>query len=128
MAAITQGNASGNQVAPNADGSLSVSGIAGANPANLVTVGWYSTGIGTTLASLQTWYAAGANNGWVGQSAVANQILGDGGLIPTPNPFGTGPGQVGGLMLGLTTVVPEPGTLALMALGSASLLLFRRKK
>src|ERR1035437_4976143 len=31
MAAITQGNASGNQVAPNADGSLSVSGIAGAN-------------------------------------------------------------------------------------------------
>jgi len=59
------------------------------------------------------------------QSVVGNVVLGDGGSIPTLNAFGTGPGQLGGFMMGVT--VPEPGTLALMALGSASLLLFRRK-
>ena len=127
MWSITQGNASGNQVPVNADGSLTVQGIAGAAAANMVAVGWYSPGIGTDLASLQTWYAGGAFNGWVGQSAVGNVILGDNGLVFTPNPFGGGTGQFGGILMGLT-VVPEPTTLALVALGSASLLLFRRKK
>jgi hypothetical protein len=125
MNAASQGTTSAGQGALNADTSLNVQGIGGAANANLVAVGWYSPGI-TTLASLQTWYGAGANNGWIGQSAVGNLILGDGGLIATPNVFGTGAGQVGGILLGVT--VPEPGTLALMALGSASLLLFRRKK
>jgi hypothetical protein len=127
MFPASQGTTSAGQAALNADNSLTVQGIGGAANANLVAVGWYSPGIGATLASLQTWYAAGANNGWIGQSAVGNLTLGDGGLVVTPGIFGTGAGQVGGFMMGLTAV-PEPGTLALMALGSASLLLFRRKK
>lgn len=127
MNVASQGTTSAGQTLLNADGSLTVQGIAGAGSANIVTVGWYSTGIGTDLASLQTWYAAGAFNGWVGQSAVGNVVLGDGSSIPTPNAFGTGPGQLGGFMMGLT-IVPEPTTLALAALGGASLLLFRRKK
>ena len=47
------------------------------------------------------------------------------------NLFGTGAGQVSGFTLNATTIaspVPEPGTMALAALGGASLLLFRRKK
>ena len=127
MNVASQGTTSAGQVAPNADSSLNVQGIGGAGSANIVAVGWYSTGIGTTLQSLETWYAAGAFNGWVGQSVVGNVVLGDGGSIPAPNAFGTGPGQLGGFLLGLT-VVPEPTTLALAALGGASLLLFRRKK
>ncbi|HAO77518.1 MAG TPA: hypothetical protein DCQ92_00830 [Verrucomicrobia subdivision 3 bacterium] len=123
----SQGTSSAGQTALNADNSLTVQGIGGAAVANLVAVGWYSPGIGTDLASLESWYAAGANNGWIGQSAVANLTLGDGGLVVTPNVFGTGAGQVGGFMMGLS-VVPEPTTLALAALGGASLLLFRRKK
>jgi len=125
----TQGTTSAGQNALNADGSLTVSGIAGAASANFVMVGWMSTGIGTTLASLEAWYAAGANGGWIGQSAVATGLpLGDGVSTSTPNPFGAGAGQVGGFLLGETPAVPEPGTLALAALGGASLLMFRRKK
>ena len=127
MLPTSQGNSSANQTPINADSSLTVQGIGGAANASLVTVGWLSTGIGTTLASLESWYATGAFNGWVGQSGVASVVLGDGGLTPTPNPFGTGAGQVGGFMMGLT-LVPEPTTLVLAALGGASLLLFRRKK
>jgi len=126
MNGVSQGTTSGGQGALNADNSLTVQGIVGAANANLVTVGWLSTGIGTTLASLESWYGAGAVGGWIGQSAVANVTLGDGGLVITPNPFGSGAGQVGGILLGVA--VPEPGTLALAALGGASLLLFRRKK
>jgi hypothetical protein len=131
MAPVSQGTTSAGQSALNADNSLTVTGIAGANAANLVAVGWYSIGAsnpGTTLASMEAWYAAGANGGWIGQSAVANVTLGDGGLTATPNPFGAGAGQVTGFLLGETPTVPEPGTLALAALGGASLLLFRRKK
>jgi len=126
MQAASQGTTSGGQAALNPDTSLNVQGIGGAAVANLVAVGWYSPGIGTDLASLESWYAAGAFNGWIGQSAVANVTLGDGGLVITPNIFGSGAGQVGGFTMGVS--VPEPGTLALAALGGASLLLFRRKK
>ncbi|MDR3430763.1 MAG: PEP-CTERM sorting domain-containing protein [Rouxiella aceris] len=122
----SQGTASGNQAALNSDNSLTVTGIAGAGAANLVEIGW-SASIGTTLAALEAWYAAGAVGNYIGQSAIASVTLGDGGTTATPNPLGTGAGQVGGILLGLTPV-PEPGTLALAALGGASLLLFRRKK
>jgi hypothetical protein len=36
--------------------------------------------------------------------------------------------NIPGFTLGLVTVVPEPGTLALAAIGGASLLALRRKK
>jgi hypothetical protein len=117
----------GSQGPLNADGSMSVSGIAGAGTAYLVTVGW-SANVGTTVAAMEAWYAAGANGGWIGQSGIATVTLGDGVSVSTPNPFGTTTGLVGGILMGLTPTVPEPGTLALAALGGASLLLFRRKK
>jgi hypothetical protein len=126
FSAQSQGTTSAGQGALNSDGSYTVQGIGGGSAANFLAIGW-SAGIGTTLASLESWYAAGAFNGWVGQSGVANITLGDGASIPTSIPLGTGTGQVGGLLLGLT-IVPEPTTLALAALGGASLLLFRRKK
>ena len=126
--AATQGAA---QSALNGDGSLTVSGIAGANTANLVVVGWaYNTltgTIGNTLQALENWYSAGANGGWIGQSAIASVTLGDGGSVITPNPFGSGAGQVGGILLGETPSVPEPGSIALAVIGAGSLLMFRRK-
>lgn len=127
--AASQGTTSFGQGALNADGSMTVQGIAGAGAASIVTVGW-SGAIGSTLSALSTWYSAGASSGWIGQSGIASVTLGDGSGIATPNPFGTTAGQVGGIMMGLTPIVPvpEPTTLALAGLSGASLLLFRRRK
>ena len=46
---------------------------------------------------------------------------------PIPELFGTGPGQVGGFVL-TPFLVPEPSSIALGALGLASVLLSRRRK
>jgi hypothetical protein len=112
---------------PNSDGSYSATGV-GVGGGHFVAIGW-SGNIGSTLSAVQTWYDSGAQTtGFLGQSAVSGVIaLGDGGTNPTGNPFGTSGGQLGGFTLGLVTT-PEPGTLALCALGGASMLLFRRKK
>jgi len=72
--AISQGSTSGNQVALNTDGSLSVSGIAGGTSVHTVVVGW-SANIGSTLASVQAWYDGGAlTQGYIGQSAVGSGL------------------------------------------------------
>jgi hypothetical protein len=125
--ASSQGTTSGNQAALNADGSLSVLGIPGAGTAYIVTVGWEAAGIGNTLAALESWYSLGANGGWIGQSGIATVTLGDGVGVSTPNPFGTTTGQVGGILIGETPSVPEPGSIALAVIGAGSLLMFRRK-
>lgn len=50
-------------------------------------------------------------------------------LTPAFSVFGNGAGQINsGFVLTQVAAVPEPGTLALAALGGASLLLFRRRK
>lgn len=123
--AQSQGTTSSGQGPINTDNSLTVQGIAGGATASLVAIGW-SANIGTTLQALETWYTAGAADGWIGQSAVGSIVLGDGASIPTGNLFGAGTGQVSGILMG--TTVPEPTTLALAAMGVSSLLLFRRKK
>jgi hypothetical protein len=119
---VSQGTSSAGQAALNADNSMNVIGIAGGGSANLVAVGW-SANIGTTLAALMAWYAAPGITGWIGQSGTSTQVLGDGGQIPTPTTWNSSPT----FLLGMVAT-PEPGTLALAALGGASLLLFRRKK
>jgi len=131
IANFTQGTTSGNQGALNGDGSMSVANIAGGASAQMVVVGWDSIGIGTTLAALEAWYTAGAQGGWIGQSAVTGPLtLGDGSLNGVANPFGTGTGQVSGILLGETPtgIIPEPSTMALAGIGGLSLLAFRRKK
>jgi hypothetical protein len=72
---------------------------------------------GTTFT---TYAAAAAGGDFVGDSGVFANASGGG-----PN----APSALTGLPdMNLAVVVPEPGTLALAALGGASLLMFRRKK
>jgi len=122
---LSQGNTSANQGALNADNSMTVQGIAGGNNANLVAIGW-SANIGTTLASLISWYNNGqpGSLGWIGQSSTSTVVLGDGVNVPTPTTWNTAPA----FLLGQVPTVPEPTTIALVAIGGASFLLFRRKK
>jgi hypothetical protein len=120
--------------APNTDGSASVSGLGGGSSAQMVVIGW-SANIGTTIAALQQYlngqgalYVAG-NNGWVGESLVSQAITP--GTLGSTSPsgiFGVAPAFIPGFVLGEVIPTPEPGTLALCALGGASLLMLRRKK
>ena len=103
MQAVSQGTTSAGQGPLNADGSLTVQGIAGGQGAYFVVVGW-SANIGTTLAAVVGWWYAsggGSGNSWIGQSAVSSySTFGDGGIIITPNVFGTSQGGVPGFTLG----------------------------
>jgi len=126
--AVSQGTTSANQAALNGDGSLTVSGVAGGGNGNFVVVGW-SANIGSTLAAMESWYANPTVLGWIGQSRIGvGQVIGDNGSNPTLNIFGSTANYVNGFTLGEVAAVPEPGTIALAALGGASLLMFRRKK
>jgi len=107
-----------------------VNNLAGVTAAQFVIVGW-SANIGNTVASLVAWYNAGNPNvtGWVGESAVTGAITtGNGGTQVTPATMGISAPQTPGFGLGEVIGAPEPGTMALAAIGGASLLLFRRKK
>jgi len=118
---------------PNPDLSSTITGVAGGAVANLVLLGW-SGNIATTLAGLETWLAANPAGGtgpnqYIGESTVAvGVVAGNGGGIPTPAIFGTAANTMNPLLLGEVPTVPEPGTLALAALGASSLLMLRRKK
>jgi|SRR5665213_451327 len=114
----------------NADGSTVVPGVAAGNAAQFVVVGW-SANLGTTVAALRNAMATPGMSGFLGESVVSGAITtGNGALLPTPSLFQPSAPAMQGFSLGSfsTTTVPEPTTLALAALGSASLLLFRRKK
>jgi hypothetical protein len=116
-------------VAPNGDGSTTILGVAAGNSANFVVVGW-SANLGSTLSALEQALAINGTTGLLGESAVSGSIAtGNGGLLPTPNLFGGGAPQIQAFTVGSFTITstPEPGTLALAALGGASLLMFRRK-
>ena len=97
-----------------------------------VLVGWSSnegTSWSTVLSELQ-------NESWPVAGSFGDTVFGygysGGGLngLPAPSIFGVTTAEPGGLSAGPTlyTVVPEPTTLALSALGGLSLLAFRRKK
>lgn len=84
-----------------------------------------------TIDPVYGWPARGAGlahdqDFWYGESGIATVVLG-GGATPIQSPFGTTSGFI---QNGITLnhyYIPEPGTLALVGLGAATLLLFRRK-
>jgi hypothetical protein len=112
----------------NPDNSSSVVGLGAGSSASFVLIGW-SSNIGSSWTALQTYLANPTFTGLVGESVVTPSIQ-TGILGSTPAASIFGPTGITAFTLGEVSpvVVPEPGTLALMALGSASLLLFRRKK
>ena len=134
---LTAGNAStAGRLAPNPSNTgAAVSGWAAGAANNLMVVGW-SANLGTTwsvaLATLQSSIALQSvvGNAYFGMSSLGNVTASAGN--PGTTIFGTGAGQINSpntqLYLVPTAPVPEPGTMALAALGGASLLLFRRRK
>lgn len=113
-------DAAGNTQLPN--------GFAGGTSVNLVVIGW-SANIGSTWSALQTYLNGPSTGGFVGESAMGTATPGTEGSTPAVAFFGTAAGNIPSFTLGLVTVTtPEPGTMALVALGGASMLLFRRKK
>jgi len=115
--------------APNTDQSASVNGLSGGTSAQFVIIGW-SANIGTTVGSLAAYLQNPTVNGWIGESVVSGAIApGTLGSTSAAGLMGAGSPFIPGFVLGEVVVAtPEPGTLALCALGGASMLLFRRKK
>jgi hypothetical protein len=114
-------------------GGISAQTAAGTDAAGVanqfIVVGW-SASLGTSWAVvsqlLATEYSSLPTGGYIGISATGT---GTGQTTSSETLFGTaGTGILSTIELYSTTQVPEPGTLALAALGGASLLLFRRKK
>jgi len=99
-----------------------------------VIIGW-SSSLGT-LSQVLTEYKNNTwtSTGYFGYSAIGYGQAGGGpNSLPAFSLWGTSANASGtpigtGLTLYGVTSVPEPGTMALAALGGASLLLFRRKK
>jgi len=117
---------------PNTDGSVSASGVGGGSAGFFTVIGW-SGNIGSTVSSLQAYLLNPTFNAWVGQSVVSGSLVaGTLGSTPAVGLWGATTPNIQGFTLGLVAgsvaPVPEPGTMALAALGGASLLLFRRKK
>jgi len=124
----------------NSAGRVTSEGVAGENVniANGTTysvlfVGW-SANLGTTwstvLNELQHWGTTG-QQGITGTSFFGMSNVGQyspGAAAPGNTPFATGVIASPNTQLYQLATIPEPGTLALAAIGGASLLLFRRKK
>jgi hypothetical protein len=100
-------------------------------------IGW-SGNYGTTFAAFLTTLGQGLGSqafaGYFGVESGQNVAGGGPSSLPAVNqwgnggPGGTSDGLNSALSLGLVTPVPEPTTMALVGLGSLSLLALRRKK
>jgi hypothetical protein len=115
----------------NADGTVSVPGYPAGDSVSLVILGW-SADIGPTVDDVRAFLNGDSSPypgpGFIGESAVATIILGGpDSIFPVDYLLGTGPGHVSGFTLG-TSYIPEPCTLALIVLGGAGTLFFRRRK
>jgi hypothetical protein len=93
---------------------------------NYMLAGWDAANNGTTWNS--AWLTGLPAAGWFGTSAVAHGVAGgaaSGVTIPALNIFGGVPSLTTGFIL---EPVPEPTTMALVGLGAAAMLIFRRRK
>lgn len=118
--------------APQSDGSVAIPTVAAGSDTYLVTIGW-SANLGSTLSALETALNTPGDAGFIGQSVASGLIeTGNaalGGSTPDSATFGSSAPFMQGFTLGSFVVAtPEPATMALAAIGGASLLLFRRKK
>ena len=111
---------------PNGDGSSSLS-IAGGSSTAFVVLAW-SANLGANLSALEASLATPGITGWLGESAIGTETPGIPGSTSPTGLFGTVSPAITPFTIGMATTVPEPTTLALAALGGASLLLLRRKK
>lgn len=134
---VGTGGASGAAVTPWAQNIGNSYNTVAANGASSVDyfliVGW-SANLGATWSTVSTELA---NNSWVANGFFGVSQLGLGGAggnspLNAASLFGTTASNPTMLTQGLTlfdvSPTPEPGTMALAALGGASLLLFRRRK
>lgn len=104
-------------------GAVAVPGYASGTTASFTIVGW-SANYGTTWPEAIAAINADEFGFW-GNSGVAQVMLG-GGVAPAGEIFGTGAGQIQGFSLN-PGPIPEPATFALAGLGTAAILLFRRR-
>ncbi len=110
-----------------------VPGYAPGASASFTVVGW-SANIGSTLADLKAWYANPAITGWIGQSAVATNMMVGGGIYAPPPifyPIGTTTlGEIDGFTFNLIAAVPtpEPSTPALIGCATVMLAWLRRHR
>lgn len=108
---------------------VQVAGYAPGTTAAFAVVGW-SANLGSTYADVLAWWNGGYGSyvpsypALFGISAVAPAV----GLAPFGDPYNNVWGGIQGMNLYSVAVAPEPGTLALAALGAATLLRFRRRQ
>jgi len=96
--------------------------------ATIELIGWNVAVGGSDISAFTTAYNANTAGLLFGASLAGSILLGNGTVPPNTTILGTGAGNIAGFTLGTVAAVPEPSTMALAALGGASLLLFRRRK
>jgi hypothetical protein len=129
------GSVAGRLAVVNGNAGATVNALSATGTNNIILVGW-SANLGTTWSAALTSLknpATIVGTGLFGESTVG-YIEGAGTTVsPGASVFGSAASANGLPIYSLNTqlevvTVPEPGTLALAALGGASLLMFRRKK
>ena len=132
LSAINGAGSNGRILQQNANTQAAAVGWAAGQSANIVLVGW-SANLGTTWSEALSALNAQSYglDSFFGVSSMGTLTSG------TANPgvivFGSSAGQINNgasnpMQMNILAPVPEPATMALAALGGASLLLFRRRK
>lgn len=98
---------------------------AGGDEADFLVVGW-SANLGTSWSAVEPLIDTGTAAGYVGESDVAQLIVGAG-SIPVPAVFGGASPNAQGFILE-PTPIPEPAPFALCGFGPAALVIFRPRK